>query len=390
MKIKVFVGFQFVSSLYSRTKLESSVNRAVKQVEKEISIRRPAADYTVTYDILNLDSGKNIKESIKRKIEDSDICLFELSEKNLNVYFELGVAYGLNKKIIYLIHQDFKLKNIPSDLSGIIFARYKNDDDMALVVAEEINEKVLIHIRKINSKKSVFDFSCKCAVNIVCPEIPKSARPKYANDNAKDYARIAKFGDPDTLWNVSVHVARHFPNIDIRETISRELMPNDLYSNDLICIGGPSWNGTTRTIMEYNKIPLVHGDFSEEAKDYKIYNTILDKEYRTELSDDGAVRSDIGVFAKLPSPSPGRCIYIIHGIQTYGVLGTALSFIKDEYKYDNINVIEEMLDNRYNYYMAMLKLNVVHDNVYNVFPGRIKEDDFLIYDADSNKYFPPK
>lgn len=387
MDIRIFVGFQFVSKLYSKTNLESAVNRAVRQVESEISVRRPTANYKVKYNILSLDSGKNIKESIKRRIEESDICLFELSEKNLNVYFELGVAFGLDKRIIYLIKDNIDLSGIPSDLSGFIFAKYKDEKDMPLIVAEEINEKVLMHIRELNSTKSVFDFSGKSAVNIICPEIPEGIRPTYANKNVKDYARIAKFGDPDTLWNVSVHIARHFPTIDIRETISRDVMPNDLYRNDLITIGGPSWNGTTKTIIEHMKMPLVHGDFSNDVQDFKIFNTILNKEYVTELDDSGQVLSDVGVFAKLPSPSPGKSIYIIHGIQTYGVLGTALSFIRDETKLENLKLINEWLDNRHSYFMVMLRLNIVNDNVYNVFPSTIKEEDFLIYDENKKHFF---
>ena len=97
--------------------------------------------------------------------------------------------------------------------------------------------------------------------------------------------------------------------------------------------------------------------------------------------------SDVGVFAKLPSPSPGKSIYIIHGIQTYGVLGTALSFIRDETKLTNLNLINEWLDNGHTYFMAMLRLNVVKDNVYNVFPSTIKKEDFLIYNENKKNFF---
>lgn len=390
MKIKLFVGLQFVSHFYSKTKLEAAVVRAVKQVQKEVSARYPSNHYELIYQIFDIDSGKQLKTSLNDIISDSDICLFELSEKNLNVYFELGVSFALEKKIIYLLHENVDISKMPSDLDGTFYAQYKHEDELAVVIADEIYEKTLSYIGKTNKLSSVFDLSIKDKVNIICPEIPADIRPKYSIKNSKDYARIAKFGDPDTLWNTAMHIARCFPKIKIFENVATELMPHDLYSNDLICIGGPGWNPITKSILEYRNVPLKYGKNGDKTQEFYIENQLNNKKLKTEWSEDGHVTKDIGVFAKLPSPSPTHDVYLINGIQTYGVLGVALSLTLEHFKNENIEKIQSLLGHKYTYFIAIFELDVVQDNVYNVFPTSIKNENFIIYDQKTSEYIPTK
>ncbi|MBE9489622.1 MAG: hypothetical protein IMY67_04960 [Bacteroidetes bacterium] len=390
MKIKLFVGLQFVSNFYSKTKLEAAVVRAVNQVEKEVSARYPNNHYDLIYHIFDIDSGKQLKTSLKEIISNSDICLFELSEKNLNVYFELGVSFALEKKIIYLLNESVDINKMPSDLDGTFYARYKHEDELAVIIANEIYEKTLSYISKTNILSSVFDLRVKEKVNIICPEIPANIRPDYSIENAKDYARIAKFGDPDTLWNITIHIARSFPKIKIFENVATELMPHDLFSNDLICIGGPGWNPITKSILEHRNVPLKYGSNGDKVQEFYIKNESNKKKLTTEWSKDGHVIKDIGVFAKLPSPSPTHDVYLINGIQTYGVLGVALSLTVDHFKLKNIEKIQSLLGHKYTYYIAIFELDVVRDNVYNVFPTSLKNENFIIYDQETSEYIPVK
>jgi len=98
MTIEIFVGFQFVSEYFSKIKIEANVSRAVQHLNKEIARKFPKQIIKLKYQVIDIDSGKNLLNFLSEKISKSDICIFELSNKNANVLFELGFAYALKKK----------------------------------------------------------------------------------------------------------------------------------------------------------------------------------------------------------------------------------------------------------------------------------------------------
>ncbi len=59
-----------------------------------------------------IQQSSSIIENIERSINTSDLIIAEVSEKNQNVYFELGLAWRLNKEIILLVQKE---KKIPTD-----------------------------------------------------------------------------------------------------------------------------------------------------------------------------------------------------------------------------------------------------------------------------------
>jgi hypothetical protein len=58
-------------------------------------------------------------------IQSSEIAIIDMSEANVNVYFELGLLYGLSKQVI-LIRQ--KNSKIPTDMMGMTAFEYDRDD----------------------------------------------------------------------------------------------------------------------------------------------------------------------------------------------------------------------------------------------------------------------
>lgn len=67
-------------------------------------------DVTRADDIMN---AQNIIKDIVRRISESDLIVADLTDSNPNVYYELGLAHGLNKPVILLIQE---IKEIPFDL----------------------------------------------------------------------------------------------------------------------------------------------------------------------------------------------------------------------------------------------------------------------------------
>ena len=65
-------------------------------------------------------SGQIIRE-ILRRIRESDVIVAEMTDKNANVYYEVGYAHGLGKQPILISNE---AKTLPFDLSGYKHIEY--------------------------------------------------------------------------------------------------------------------------------------------------------------------------------------------------------------------------------------------------------------------------
>jgi hypothetical protein len=86
--------------------------------------------YNINYRRLRSSAGRPIIDSIMEKIKDSQVLIFDISEKNPNVMLELGIALALSKEnpfhSIYLICKKGEPlpKDIPTDLHGYFISEY--------------------------------------------------------------------------------------------------------------------------------------------------------------------------------------------------------------------------------------------------------------------------
>lgn len=382
MKIKVFAGFQFVSKYFGKLLFEGAINRAVEQINEEAKYRYNGKTIQVEYEIIDLASGKDVLSSISEKIATSDITLFELSDKNPNVLFELGYAFAMKKKIILLINERLDISEIPSDLRGYSVKKY-SEKYFEISVAEELQQKVFSLIDERVIRASVFQMQDCKMVNIVCPEIPEHLRSKYSIKQKKDFLHKLKFGDIDSLNIISLHIARQYPNLEIKEQICSEVS-EEIYKDDLICIGGPGWNTLTRDIISSFSIPIEYGDYSDGVEDFYIKNKITGKVYRSTFSEENRIIGDIGIFVKLPSPvNLNKNIYLLNGIQTYGVYGVALSFCEEEIKNRNIEMLDDILGEACESYIIIFEF-AIFENM--VIPSSFKMENLFVYDKKTNTY----
>jgi CheY-like chemotaxis protein len=63
--------------------------------------------------------------NICRCIQESFLCVVDISDWNSNVLLELGMMYGMGKTVILLKHKE-SAEEIPADLGGILYVDYKN------------------------------------------------------------------------------------------------------------------------------------------------------------------------------------------------------------------------------------------------------------------------
>jgi hypothetical protein len=74
-----------------------------------------------------LEHNSDIIDEILYQIDRAPILIAEMTDKNPNVYYEVGIAHGKKKEVILLAKQG---SAIPFDLSGKYFILYKNIRDL--------------------------------------------------------------------------------------------------------------------------------------------------------------------------------------------------------------------------------------------------------------------
>ena len=75
-----------------------------------------------------------------------NFCIAELGSLNLNVFMEIGLAYGLDKFTILTLNENHtKQEKIPFDLDSFMNIPYKDNDELAKGLRKHI-EKVMLYI----------------------------------------------------------------------------------------------------------------------------------------------------------------------------------------------------------------------------------------------------
>jgi hypothetical protein len=77
-----------------------------------------------------------ITERIEKSIKKAELIICDVSEKSLNVYYELGYARAMNKRIIVTAKEGTKL---PFDVGHYKTNFYTNMIDLQKIIYEELN-----------------------------------------------------------------------------------------------------------------------------------------------------------------------------------------------------------------------------------------------------------
>ena len=129
-----------ISGAYSWSSKDAKL--AIQKVSSDIINRFNGENgkklkYNINYRRLRSSAGRPMLESITAKIKNSQVIIFDITDKNPNVMLELGYALALSAQndylSIYLICKkgDPLPKNIPTDLHGYFISEYN-------VIKEEV------------------------------------------------------------------------------------------------------------------------------------------------------------------------------------------------------------------------------------------------------------
>jgi len=336
-EIHVFYGHQFFSAKEDSGKVRKSVRDGVNNCESSWNQRNPKYLLKVKYKKLDVDSGAGLFEQIIEAINLSDICIFNLTEKNHNVLFELGHAHGRGKELIWICNENEPLRDLPSDFQGRFVTRYEDADELTDLLENELYKRIANLTRQdseVVAFSRIWSFYEASSVDLILGRIPHSELSKYSRTSDANYLRYQSVADIDTLIFLNGLLFKHFPHLKIQDYTA------DMFRKEIDCpvflIGGPDWNTVASRYYQADgydpKIALIPVYFHEDKKK-KIDTIVLRQDGKLiQLGREaiGKDVSDIGIFAKFKDPHRRKPIFVISGLTTSGVLGAAKCFADTE------------------------------------------------------------
>jgi hypothetical protein len=371
-KEKVFLGFQFRSDYYDRSTLEELLVDSVVNASNEL--KDIGLKYVTLEPLLiDLKPSEGVTEGIIRHIDSSIFAIFEISDNNPNVMFELGNAYAKNKGLIFLKNATSKEK-IPSDIIGKYIVQYGGERYPKLA---DLRPKITKTIRE--NVQNLYEQKSETWIRKVWDISGEKLMVVSGNLNGKYEVEPR---DADALFESTLKLVNLYPGLKVHRYYSIDFDNKDYQNNDLLLMGGPDSNKVTKEVLEgnANSFPF---EFIETDDDYEFIlkdkSTSMDYKKHFNL---GKITKDYGFFAKMPNPfCRGKNVILLAGIGGEGTLACSRALPSDNnwlfnYYHENFSC----LDNK-QYFTFICEANVEGTNV----KGRILKDSIHYFDIEESK-----
>lgn len=131
-------------------------NSLISQLENRVSNNLKDDSIKIRYNRLRATAGSFLLDGIVDRLNNCDALIFDITNHNPNVMFELGIAIVTSRQLksrkVYIICEgkDFKDADIPSDLQGYFISLYEkknnkvefhDSNSLAMSLISEIADK---------------------------------------------------------------------------------------------------------------------------------------------------------------------------------------------------------------------------------------------------------
>lgn len=314
--VRVFAGYQFESEHYARSDLENAISRACEMASDDLA-RLQAVSIQYTPPVIPV--GEFLLPELKARIESSDLCVFEVSDVNANVFYELGIAHTLRKPTILLVSATApRDPALPSDLQGLVYLRYTDMEQLSTKLPSEILRLSRAHLRSDSSLESYLHhlwMAGSPGETILVGEDIVSVREGAGR---KDVYYIHS-GDAIALNEAQVNYTFVNRSRNVTKVSSKGFKGSDIGKN-LIAIGGPRSNSITKRLLDRMGLPWsFHLDPECNPDGKEIRHASRDCVCRATRND--RVSEDYCMVVGGPNPfSAQKRILIFAGLHTFGVL----------------------------------------------------------------------
>lgn len=252
--IRVFAGYQFKSSYFKRSKLDEALSWVAQSVSNDFSIENCRVD--VQYEPVDVTPGSILIEELKSLIKSSDICLFEVSDLNHNVFIELGIALSDNKPAIMLRNSSTgEDARLPSDLSGIIYHRYSTTNQLKASLGGILYDIIckILGSMDANPSKAILDYIWMGHDEGQVTLIGGEMRGVKSPSNVRNIFYVQS-ADVYSLLEAGLNLVTANKNVKIAIRSCQAVSGSEL-SGNLISVGGPRSNFITNQLLERLDLP---------------------------------------------------------------------------------------------------------------------------------------
>jgi nucleoside 2-deoxyribosyltransferase len=282
-------------------------------------------------------SGRPLMPEIRRQIRTCDFLIADITQGdggagpvNPNVMYEIGYGMALDKPVL-VIRRNTQPPP-PSDIRDLLAGSYERLDDISSRFLDDATRMVTATIIGASRQDSRIETLLEKvwfprdvrSIAIVCA--PEPERSRFADRHDPNFVRIDRFDDRDAIVELTAFFARRYPDARVARHLCEDLPPEDLGGN-LVVLGGPGFEegegcSVNRELMR-SLASLASYAGSEDAMVWDGAGPRL-----TEVDAEGCVVVDWGVVLAAPNPeNPTNRVVLLHGTNTYGTLGAALSLI---------------------------------------------------------------
>jgi transcriptional regulator with XRE-family HTH domain len=221
---------------------------------------------------------------------------------------------------------------------------------------------------------SLWRFPDQAAVSIVCSDVPRAARPAYADEGHLNYSRYARHADLDALIDIYGQVRADNPGTWIR-ILSPKSLAYDFALNHLIIIGGAAVDDVAPWFAQGVSLPTVHESGDTHTFTYEVEGEV--REFTSTRDDDGNMTHDIGFIARAPhNIVPGRIVTVLGGITSRGVHGAALAFSDPHVRNVNLSYLTDTLRGA-DTFCILIRVPVRNDAA---LPPNLENDNVRLYE----------
>jgi hypothetical protein len=370
--IDIFAAYKFDSNYYRKEDLEIAIREAVRN--SQAGLKRKFKDLTLHLtEQKEISSGEYVGEFVKENLDKAIIKIFELSDREPNVTFELGYSLGTAKHRftvgkgydVFIKSDSVSHRDVISDLLGKFIVSYEYDPSTRQKEEyKKIRRKIELELkRKISNLleddkflKSLIWHMYEEKVYVICSYIPPADQAKYGVRSS-----LSEYGDFNTVYDVCTFL-KGILHCNIEYFHCRQAKSiKDLFDNNVIIVGGPMWNEYSTEFMNDYNLPYQYKWSPEKGVEDYILNKINNKPYYTsKIRKQGIeiITKDYGIFAVLPNKfNDDKSVILISGISSRGGLGAARAFTEGGLSRENCKVLAKDVGFE-NYFVTLIESDI--------------------------------
>lgn len=326
-EISIFVGHPYKpkNEVYKLEEFRTSVYALLDRVKD--SLNTAFRGFSINTILQVNEFHERLPAQIEKQITNCHFGIFDISDNNPNVLYELGYlsARGVPHAILKSKRSEAEFP-VPVDISNRLICFYNQISDIESLLFDTILQ-TLHRILKDQSLPSGYlsDLWFPADTRYIhVVSSNESIKTNFSHPSSPNYMYLDNLGDKDALLETMVFLSRFYPRARTFIYASDDFPARHIQDN-LVVIGGPGeiegeGNIICRQIMNKIDSKISYTDDCEVL-------LCEGKEHRASFDKNSYMTRDFGYFARFPNPfNSTSTVILINGIHTYGVLGAMRAF----------------------------------------------------------------